>query len=99
MSTREDTGRAFAIVREAIHTWDPYGLIAAGAPDDEWDSEIARVVAEIPRITSEWDAADVVSRVFSAAFQPEGFSPSDCAEVGCKLFGALKDSGILARTS
>jgi hypothetical protein len=67
-----------------------------GAPADEWDSEIASVVTQIPRIKSENDAADAVSRVFSSAFQPDGFSPSDCAEVGRQLYLALHNSGLLA---
>jgi Domain of unknown function (DUF1871) len=97
MHTREDYDRARDVVRAVIHEWDPYSLIdGCGCPKDEWDGEIARVVAEIPRIASESDATNAISRVFSAAFQPEGFSPSDCTNVGRKLFGALKESGVLA---
>jgi len=96
MRTRADYDRAFAIVREVIHEWDPYGLIGGGAPADEWDSEIASLVAQIPRIRSQNDAAHTVSRVFSSAFQPEGFSPVDCAEVGRRLYSSLTQSGLPA---
>lgn len=94
MRTRSDYDRATAIVREVIHRWDPYALIAGGAPLDEWDGEVARVVAAIPRISSPTDAAQAISKVFSASLQPEGFDPSDCAKVGRDLLDALRAAGI-----
>jgi hypothetical protein len=96
MRTRSDYDRAFTVVRDVIHEWDPYALVGGGAPGDEWDSEIASLVAQIPRIKSENDAAHAVSHVFSSAFQPEGFSPADCAEVGKRLYSSLVGSGLLA---
>jgi hypothetical protein len=91
MRTRADYDRAFAAVREVIHRWDPYGLIKSGAPDDEWNSEIASVVAQIPHIKSENDAAQAISRVFSQAFQPEGFALPDCSDVGRQLLSAIQN--------
>src|SRR5271154_3306458 len=91
MRTGADYDRAFVAVREVIHRWDPYGLVSSGAPADEWDSEIASVVAQIPHIKSDSDAAQTISKVFSRAFQPQGFAPSDCSDVGRQLFAAIKD--------
>lgn len=96
MRTRADYDRAFAVVRKVIHEWDSCALIGGGAPFDEWDREIASVVAQMPRIKSQNDAAHAVSRVFASAVQPEGFSPTDCAEVGRRLYLSLADSGLLA---
>ena len=95
MTNSADYKRAFEVVRKVIHQWDPYGLLEIGAPPHEFDHEIAAIVAQIPHITSEADAANAVSRVFSMAFQPEGFGPSDCAEAGRNLFLALCSSGFL----
>jgi hypothetical protein len=95
MLTRADYERAFAVVRGVIHEWDPYALIGGGAPRDEWDSEIASLVAQVPRINSENDAAHAVSRVFSSAFQPDGFSAAECTEVGKRLYWSLVDSGLV----
>lgn len=92
---RAEYERAIAVVRVVIHEYDPYSLIKGGAPDDEWDSEIASVVRQIPRIKSANDASHAVSRIFSSAFQSEGFSPVDCAEVGKQLYTALLDNGLL----
>ena len=42
--------RALQVVGSVVREWDPYSLIAGGAPEDEFESEIAGVVAQIPRI-------------------------------------------------
>jgi hypothetical protein len=49
LSSRDDYDRAFAIVRKVIAEWDPYGLIGGGAPLDEWDSAVAKILAQVPR--------------------------------------------------
>lgn len=95
MQSHAEYDRAIAVVRDVIHEWDPYSLIDAGSPSDEWDCEIASVVAEVSRIKSPEDATNTVSRVFSAAFQPEGFGPVDCKDIGCRLFSALRNAGIV----
>jgi len=83
-------------VREVVHRWDPYGLLAGGCSPDEFDREIASVVAQIPRIHSRNDAAHALSRVFSSAFEPERFRPEDCAWAGAELYDALSAEGLLA---
>lgn len=86
---------ASAVVRDIIHGWDPYGLLDLGAPDDEFDSEIAAVVAQIPSIRSENDAVDAVSEVFSSAFDPELFGKENCRSVGSELYRTLADKNLL----
>lgn len=95
MKTKSEYKLALQIVRTIIHEWDPYSLLAGGAPDDEFDREIASVASQVTRIKSQADAAHVISRVFSSAFEHEGFSAKDCAEVGAKLFDALSRNGLL----
>ena len=95
MQSRAEYDRTITLVRNVVYEWDPYMLIDTGAPSDEWDREIAFIVAEVPRIKSPEDATDTVSRVFSVAFQPEGFGLADCEDVGRRLFNALHDAGIV----
>jgi hypothetical protein len=95
MKTKQDYKHALEVVRKVVHKWDPLELLAMGCPKDEFDSEIASVVAQIPRIKSRKDASHAISRVFSSAFYPEGFSPTDCDAVGAELFAALCQSGII----
>jgi hypothetical protein len=99
LSNRDDYDRAFAVVRKVIAEWDPYGLIGGGAPLDEWDSAVAKIVAQIPRIGSAKDAAHAVSRTFSRELEGVGFSPEECATVGSQLFEALANASILQSSS
>lgn len=87
--------RALQVVRCVVREWDPYCLIAGGAPEDEFDSEIASLVAQIPRIKTEKEAALALSRVFSSAFNVEHFTPDLCTEAGKKLFAALSANGFV----
>ncbi len=77
------------VVSAVIRDWDPYGLLAGGSPRDEFDHEIALIVAQVPRIHSAIDAANAVSGVFCSSFEPGVLSVGACAEVGAKLFSAL----------
>jgi hypothetical protein len=100
MMTREvkrlERERLFDIVRDVIHEWDPYDLLAGGAPDDEFDSEISAVVRQLDRIHSPRDACHVISRVFSSSFEPEVFQVEHCQDVGERLYKALAEHGVLA---
>ena len=84
------------IVARVIAEWDPYALLAEGAPRYEFDAEVASVVAQIPRIASATDATQVVSRVFSTSFEPDVFTLKVCAKVGKRLFAELETHGFLA---
>ncbi|MBK7951766.1 MAG: DUF1871 family protein [Deltaproteobacteria bacterium] len=90
LQTTSDYNQAFALVREVISEWDPYCLLASGAPKDEFDHEIAELVGSIPRIRSESGAAQAISAIFGRAFDPVSFSPESCADVGRQLFDRLK---------
>ena len=95
MKTKADYNIAVQVVTSVIHQWDPYSLIAGGGPADEFDSEIASVVSQIPRIKSERDATLALSRVFSSAFEADGFGPDACAAAGTQLFAALTSKGLV----
>lgn len=89
MKTRDDYDRVFALVREMINAWDPTGLIGGGAPADEWEDEVARLVAMVPQIRSEADAAAAVSSIFTASLAPERVSDAECAQIGAQLHHLL----------
>src|SRR5437762_245604 len=86
---------ALQTVGTVVRAWDPYALLAGGAPTDEFDAEIASVVTQISRIKSSQDAAFAISRVFSSSFERAGFTPEACMDVGEQLFKALSDKGFV----
>jgi len=91
---KKELKKAEEIIRQVIRDWDPYGLLASGAPADEFDSEIKAAAKQIDRINSPRDAAEVISRVFTSSFEAGIFTPIDCREVGERLHAALIDQGL-----
>jgi hypothetical protein len=91
---KEEYKEALDVVGQVIRTWDPYGLLATGAPSDEFDGEIAAVVRQLDRINSPGDAAAAISRVFASSFVARDFTPPDCGDVGEHLYAALIAQGL-----
>jgi hypothetical protein len=99
MKSRADYEKALSVVGSEIRRLDPYSLISGGVPNDEFDPEIAKVVARIPKIHSESDAIQVVSEVFSEAFGADGFTPEKCVSVGAALYVKLHELGLVPNYS
>jgi Domain of unknown function (DUF1871) len=78
------------ITAEVIRSWDPYDLIRGGAPRDEFDKEIALVVAQIRDMHSASDATRAISRIFSSSIDEASFTEQECSAVGEQLYVALK---------
>jgi hypothetical protein len=95
LNTTDDYERACRITRELIDEWDPYSLLASGAPADEFEPAAAAIVVYVPKFRSAEDAVQAVSEVFSARFEPEYFSPQHCRIFGEKLFYSLRSAGLL----
>ncbi len=89
---RDDIGQE---VRRLVHKWDPYSLLAHGAPEDEWDSEIDMVLAKVPAIRSQLDARRAVFEVFSSQFGSHDFTMENCSSYGDELFRALERLGMV----
>lgn len=87
--------KIFDAVRSVVNEWDPYDLLASGAPDDEFGSEISAVVRQLDRIHSPRDASHVISRVFSSSFEPELFQVEHCQSVGERLYSVLVERDII----
>jgi hypothetical protein len=87
----DERDEVFGAVRQAIDEWDPYGLLDMGAPKDEYFAMIADIASQVGCIDSPEDAARVTSEVFSRWFEPKGFEPANCAEVGQRMYDALTE--------
>jgi hypothetical protein len=99
MKTREDYDRAVALTRHLVREWDPHALLAGGAPTDEFDDEVARMMARIPRLTSPEDAGRHVADVFTAQFGPGVLDAKESARIGARWFAALVEAGLATSTS
>ena len=84
-----------AVVAQVVAEWDPHALLDSGAPLDEFAHEVALIAAQVPRVKSAGEAAEVIAEVFSAAFDPKSFGVEVCAAVGEHLFAELKQNGFI----
>ena len=96
MKDRRDYEKAIEIIGDIIRAWDPYSLIAEGAPMNEFDDQIAKITARVPSFRSPSDAAQAISAIFSASFGPETFSAIDCSSPADKLFMELGRANLLS---
>jgi len=96
VKTRSYYDAAIEPIGSVINAWDPYSLHTGGAPRDEFEPEIARLVARIPRIHSLGDAAREISVVSSATFKQQRFTVGVCADVGAKLYERPQNAGLLS---
>jgi hypothetical protein len=88
---------AIGVTTAVINEWDPYGLIAGGAPKDEFEGEASRIVAEAHEVHTPNALAIVISEVFSSSFEPERFSVEACLSVASRLFDELQTHGFVER--
>jgi hypothetical protein len=93
---RREYEQAVEIIGDVIRAWDPFSLMADGAPADEFDDQIAKITARVPTFRRSSDAAEAVSAVFSEAFGSETFSPADCAKPGEQIFTGLGRAHLLS---
>ena len=78
--------------------WDVIAGIGQGlGPGDEFDREIASLLAQIPRIHSAADAMHAISRIFAPSFEAHSFTEETCSEVGKQLHAALAEQGLLTQ--
>ncbi len=96
MTSRRDYDRTLRAVKAVINSWDPYRLLANGMPTDEFEPEIRDLVALIPRIRTQADTVNAISKVFSKWFEDETFGPEYCMDVGEELYLVLVREGIIA---
>jgi hypothetical protein len=86
---------AIAVATAVINEWDPYDLIAGGAPKDEFEGEVSRLVAKARDAHTPEALARLVSEVFSSSFELERFSVETCLPVASRLFEELQTHGFL----
>ncbi len=97
MKTSRDYSEAIEIVRAEISAWDPYALLAGGAPADEFDAEVSEIVAGLPRTRTAGELASLVANVFRTSFDDSSFDVATCTDVASRIMRALGERSIVAR--
>lgn len=62
---KKDYKYQFSIFNQAFIDHDPVGLIDGGAPDDEYDNEINKLLSELESCTKEDDLKKLIVDIFS----------------------------------
>ena len=83
------------IVMEALNEWDPYELIEAGAPENEFTEEATRITAKIEKTETPIELAHVISEVFSRSFDNDVFSVEECLPVASRILRHLEERRLL----
>ena len=60
--------KTFVILKKHIDRMDYYGLLASGAPQDEFDSESREISIRIQHGLSTQEIASIIAQVFNATF-------------------------------
>ena len=94
LNNKADYNQALNAVKEVIHAWDPYGLLAGGAPSDEFDPEIAKLVTKVRTISTEEDAVRSIEEVFADFLGDDG-SKMEYKIIGKKLFENLLNHKVI----
>ena len=63
--------RLFSEVRALLNEADPIGLIAMGAPDDEYEPEVGTILPRLPQATSVEECQAIIDSEFDRWFSPE----------------------------
>ena len=88
---------AISVATAVINDWDPRGLIAGGAPKDEFEGEVSRIVAKAQEAHTPELLATIIAEVFSSSFEPDTFPLEACLPVASRLFDELQRQGFLER--
>lgn len=77
------------IVSDEIAKWDPEFLLALGAPEDEYATEIKEIVKTLHVIQDEHSLALFIKNVFEKYFD-EKYEFEVCLEVSIKIWNKLQ---------
>jgi hypothetical protein len=95
MRDRQQYDQAFALLREWVTQWDPLGLIGGGAPPDEWDHEIARLLAMLRGARSPEDVSAAVTAVFRDSLGESAPDAVSCSTFSRELHAKLTSAKLL----
>src|SRR5947207_1353865 len=83
------------VVRCAVNAVDPIGLVAGGAPDDEYDRAVGACVPKLLRATSQEDVQEILHEEYARWFGGEDAgSPEAYAEPAAAVWQFLQSKSV-----
>ena len=58
----------FNNIKSIVNDHDPLHLLGSGAPDDEYEQEVASIVANLKNVSTKKDLDNLIIRVFKDSF-------------------------------
>src|SRR6266403_1817831 len=95
MKPRKEYDDAFRIVRAAVASWDPFGILGGGAAENEWDQEIARLLPRIQQAVTPADVAREIAVAFGDSIGGTPIAAKEIDGVATGIFLRLKTAGLL----
>ncbi len=87
--------RTYLIIKKVIDEWDPVGLLEDGAPDDEYNPEISRLVNEIKDIDSAKELGkhiyDLFLKMFGDDMNTKAKNLYECESIANLILIGLKN--------
>lgn len=83
------------IVKQALNEWDPYDLIAGGAPENEFTEETTQIAAKIKKTETPAELALVISDLFTRNFESALFSVEECLPVAYRILSDIEARRLL----
>jgi hypothetical protein len=85
-------GSLYADVSRLLHEADPIGLIAMGAPDDEYDPEVSTILPRLREASTAVDVQRIVHEEFVQWFGADIAGPlTGYADVAERIWGTWLD--------
>ena len=81
----------YTVVKSCVDAWDPLGLIAGGAPPDEYECEIRMIAERIFPGDAADKIAEVVDDVFSKMFWQGCLKTEYCRNIAEKISVGLNE--------
>jgi hypothetical protein len=87
-------GSIYSDVSRLLREADPIGLIAMGAPDDEYDPEVSTILPRLREANSAVDVQRIVHEEFGRWFGADIAGPiTGYADVAVRMWGTWLDCG------
>ena len=87
-------GSLYSNVSRLLREADPIGLIAMGAPDDEYDPEVSTILPRLREANAAVDVQRIVHEEFVRWFGTDIAGPiTDYADIAERMWGTWLDCG------